>query len=189
MQDVATMRGGHAAVATEPFIAQSREVRGNAGVRTGGIANGNRRALRNAQVPSFSGVNRAGVIPAGCGCRPGVDVLAVDTDGHRVLRVNRLHVLPADQMVGHRITDFDTVVEDPNTRSYEQQVDAVCEAAAEHHVSGDALGTCIHAVSPQQAPKHQPGQTGVGETADRSEHIGLVHPIIIAYGEGACRND
>ena len=189
VENVATVRGGHAAVATEPFVAESRKMRGNAGVRTRGIANGDRRALGNAQMPSLSGMYRAGVVPAGRGCRPGVDVLAVDTDGHRVLGVDRLHVLPTDQMIGDRIPDFDTVIEDPYARSNEQQVDAVRKAASEHHVSGDARTTCVDTVGPKQATKQQPRQTGVGETTGRSEYIWLVHLKIIAHREGASRND
>ena len=183
------MRRGHAAVTTESFVAQSCKVRGNAGVRPRGIANRNRGTLGNPQVSGFTGMYRAGVIPAWCGCRPGVDVLAADADGHRVLGVDRLHILPTDSVVGHRVPDLDAVVEDAHARSNEQQVDAVSKATAEHHVSSDALTTCVDTVSPQQATEQQPRQTGIGKTARRSEHIWLVHPIIIAHGEGACRND
>ena len=140
-------------------------------------------------MPRLAGMNRPGVVPAGCGCRPGMDVLAANTDGHRVLRIDRLHVLPTDQMIGYGIPDFDTVIEDADARSNEQQVDDVCKAAAEHHIAGNALTTGVDTVGPQQATKQQPRQTGVGETAGRSEHIWLVHPMIIAYGEGASRND
>lgn len=189
VQDVATMRGGHAAVATEAFVAQSRQMRGNTGMCTRGIADGNRRAFRDAQVPGLSGMHRAGVIPAGSGCRPGVDVLSVNTYGHRVLGIDGLHVLPTDQMIGHGISDFDTVIEDTDTRSNEQQVDTVGKAAAKHHVSSNSRTTCVDTVGPQQATQQQPCQTGVGETAGRSEHIWLVHPMIIAHAEGASRND
>jgi len=189
VEHIATMRRGHGSISTEAFVPESGEVRCDARVRPWGIANRNRRAFSNAQVSGLTGMNRASVITTGGGSRPSVDVLAADANGHRVLRVDCLDVLPADEMVGNRIPDFDAVVEHSNARSNEQQVDPVCKPAAEHHVSGNALAAGIDTVGPQQATKQHPRQSGVGETARRSEHIWLVHPMIIAHAEGASRND
>lgn len=189
MEQISIVRRGHAAIAAKTLVPESRQVRCDAGVSPGGIACGNRRAFRNAQMSSLTWMYRASVIPTGCGCGPRVNVLAVDSDGHRVLRIDRLDVLPTDEMVGDRVSYFDTLIKHTDSRADEQQVDAVANAGAKHDVGSNTLNACTDAVCPNLTTDQQPSKAGVGKTASRSENVWLVHRNIIAHCEGARRND
>lgn len=175
--------------AIKTAIAEPRHVRSYTGVRPRQIACRNRFALANSEMLNVARMQRARVVSALCRRGPRMDGVAIDAHRHRELRINRLYVLPSDHVMGKWIADLDSSVEEAHAGPKEEQVHCIPKPCCEQGTRSSRLSEACTEVGPQQPTEQSPRETGVNEAAPRPEFVGLIHPSIFPYADGAFGND
>lgn len=151
----------------ESLPAQSSHVRGNTTVRAWGISSTESFVVGQRQTFEFGFVNVAGVVAAGRRCSHREHNAVFHHDAHGVAGFDGNHIVPADNMSGERVVDFDALVAHHNLWSDE---DHVAKANQTCHQQ------CSHCNCGWGATKEALG----GEA--ECKHNNKSHPYVIAFG-------
>lgn len=167
MSRVATLDARREFQLLESLPAQSSHVRGNTTVRAWGISSPESFVVGQRQTFEFGFVNVTSVVAAGCGCSHREHNAVFHHDAHGVAGFNGNHIVPAHNMRGEGIVDFDAFVAHHNLRSNE---DHVAEANQASHQQ------CSHCNGGWGATKE-----ALGREAE-CKHNNQSHPYVIASG-------
>lgn len=147
----------------------------NARMSTGRFTGSYVERVGHIQSSQLAGVNISSVVSAGSLRSPGVDLLSLYLDIHRVSSANFLDSIPADRDLSQRISDGNSFIEEGHLGANEAQVKDVRDQNRPTDCDHNATRTLTKETLRSNASAEDVDGPGKEVTTSRAVHLSITH--------------